>query len=401
MNKSLKKHFLENAQFLKQYTHIHDKEFLKKYPSPYPKFIIPWIEELKNMKLAELAHFESYPNSELVKSPSFKEYLKKIKELSTIAKIHEKEVKIDSKFLRKMNPKKTHEVKMINEIFQRDQRTDTIIDIGSGAGFLSTTLVKKVHSKSLCIDIDKKLQTAGQRRIEKWYPELKKKIQFIHHDFNSSKKLASEFNPQKSTIIGLHSCGSLSNSLIHFALKNNIKHLINFGCCYHRLKSNYNLSIFAKENGIKLTENALHLAEVSSAVISSKEMQKKINFKSYRYTLHYYLKDHFNLDFYPIGRTSKLDYQKPFYLYAKKYSPNSILEFVENKKLTQFFNHKNVQEKVKSNIAADIIRLQLGRLIELYIILDRALYLEEHGKDVKITEVFNRAISPRNIMISY
>jgi hypothetical protein len=47
----------------------------------------------------------------------------------------------------------------------------------------------------------------------------------------------------------------------------------------------------------------------------------------------------------------------------------------------------------------NIIRWQLGRLLEIYLLLDRCLFLEENGYKVKVEQYFEEALSPRNIGI--
>ena len=47
----------------------------------------------------------------------------------------------------------------------------------------------------------------------------------------------------------------------------------------------------------------------------------------------------------------------------------------------------------------NIIRWQFGRAIELWILLDRACYLQENKNEVIIGEYFDENISPRNIGI--
>ena len=48
---------------------------------------------------------------------------------------------------------------------------------------------------------------------------------------------------------------------------------------------------------------------------------------------------------------------------------------------------------------ANIIKSFIGRTIEVYILLDRCLYLIENGYEVNIKRFFNENISPRAIGI--
>jgi hypothetical protein len=44
-------------------------------------------------------------------------------------------------------------------------------------------------------------------------------------------------------------------------------------------------------------------------------------------------------------------------------------------------------------------RSRLGRTLEIFIALDRALYLRTHGLDARVIELFPAAFSPRNLAI--
>jgi hypothetical protein len=41
----------------------------------------------------------------------------------------------------------------------------------------------------------------------------------------------------------------------------------------------------------------------------------------------------------------------------------------------------------------------LGRPLEIFLALDRALYLQRHGYDTRVVELFPAAYSPRNIAV--
>jgi hypothetical protein len=50
-------------------------------------------------------------------------------------------------------------------------------------------------------------------------------------------------------------------------------------------------------------------------------------------------------------------------------------------------------------VLCNLIRWQLGRALEIYILLDRALFLEEHQYQVSVKTYFKESLSPRNIGI--
>jgi hypothetical protein len=77
----------------------------------------------------------------------------------------------------------------------------------------------------------------------------------------------------------------------------------------------------------------------------------------------------------------------------KKYFPEIPLP--EKRETKLFYESLENIELLKYISASYAIRRYLGQLIELYILCDRALYLNEKGYTVEIVEVFNPSISPR------
>ena len=399
MIKSYSDQFIKISNFLKNYQEIFNIEFLKKYPSAYPKEITLWIEELKKWDFNKLAVFETSPDHKMIEDESFREFISTIQDLTKLSSLDIQETKLPSELLKKLNPKKKHEIQVIKTISDEDQETETIIDIGGGAGHLSCALLQNTQKKSICIDYDSPIQLSGKKKINKWLPHLNDKVSFLTMKFDKNSEIEEKFDPSKSTLIGLHSCGDLSTSIINYSITNNIGSIISFGCCYHKLNDSYNLSKLAKENGISLSTNALHLANRSSAKVNEEDIKRRFTVRRYRYSLHYYLNDNFNLPFIGIGNTSKIDYENTFSTYARKYHTGNELGSVSEEKLESYFESEDVQEKVINNVLADMIRLNFGRVIEVYLLLDRAILLEEAGRKVELQECFNRELSPRNIML--
>jgi hypothetical protein len=65
-----------------------------------------------------------------------------------------------------------------------------------------------------------------------------------------------------------------------------------------------------------------------------------------------------------------------------------------------FFEQEQIQVMIQRMLAAGLIRNALGRVLEVYLQLDRAIYLEEMGYTVQVEEFFDEELSPRNIGIT-
>ena len=138
-----------------------------------------------------------------------------------------------------------------------------------------------------------------------------------------------------------------------------------------------------------------------AATATTEEFQTKERVKYYRYCLHLFMVEKLGVEiFVTAGNAPLRAYWGEFSVYA-----NSKLVELEiqcpytNEELDEFYHSKPVQKRLRTMFLANIIRWQLGRVIEHYILTDRCLYLEENGFKAKMYEVFDPKISPRNIAI--
>jgi hypothetical protein len=389
------KRLQELAGFLKNYEAIYQKEFLKNYPDPYPESILPWLIEMRSWSDEKLALFESFPHEDLATNEEFKGFLKSIRELSTLQATSLEKTKLPKSLTTGLGLKKQHELEFIKTKLDQSSLAN-IIDIGGGVGHTSFCAVYKTTKKIISYDLNQKLQDKGQERIKSLKELAKDQVVFIKKEIIDDIPLLPK-TPFLS--IGLHCCGDLSVSLIKNHLLQGEGELISFGCCYHKMVKGQNLSTSAKPLHLHFSTNALHLASRCGKKIRASDIIKRKLFKRHRYTLHYYMFDNFEAPFRGIGNSSPKSYQNTFSSYAKSFDCYPELKDVSPKELDDFYKKDKTLQVFKDNFNADLLRLLLGRLIEIYILLDRALYLAENDQLAELTEVFDPTLSPRNIML--
>jgi len=398
---NLESRFQNISQFLKHHEYLHEVEVLKRYPEQLPDEYQNWVKEIQDFSIEQLALFETECDPEMVNSQSFKHFLQTIKDLRQIDSVDFTETQLPNHLKRKLNIKKRHEVQLLKTVIDEIEDIDTFIDIGSGAGHLSSVLLHQTNRNAFCIDINEIFQEQGKKKLQRWSSDTLEKLQFINVKIEKDYKFPFDYNHKRSLMIGLHSCGPLSTYLVEHYHQHQLGKMLNFGCCYEKItrEDEYNLSQLSKLNPLTFKNNALHLAARSFAHIDIEELNKRIRVKKYRYALHYFVNDQYGCEFYSVGNGHKDDYHGEFSLYAKKFHNGVELSELSHDDLNTFYQLKSTQQKIWHNILADLIRGMLGRLVELYIVLDRAIYLQENGHNVSVNEYFKRKLSPRNLGI--
>ncbi|RLA65389.1 MAG: hypothetical protein DRQ89_01325 [Epsilonproteobacteria bacterium] len=402
----IKKRFHNIREFLKGHQGFWYEEILNDYPHTLDNYPDKWIEDLNLLSFEDLWKIDAKIDFSPLEG-ELKTLILKINSLSIIPQVEGANENLPHKALLGMNQKKVHEVSRLAPYIgklQKIHRFSQGFDIGGGKGHLARTLAHYFALPTICLDPDLDLIKAGQKLLKKIStPENAKEISFINKSLGThiyNPDIVADENKLKldneTLAIGLHTCGPLSLRLMERA-----KNLINIGCCYLKLnpESEINISKTSKEDPLTFSKYSLALASRGHGGISFIDFMNKWKVKSFRYSLHLLLyeklgiKKFITVEGYPLKK-----YGEDFSEYAlTKLSELNIKHSFDAADLNNF--HQEWNPLVKKMFLANIIRWQFGRLLEVYILLDRAIYLQENGFSVEINEIFNESISPRNIAI--
>ena len=380
------------------------------YPDPFHGYPMEWIEDLRRFQdKKDVIRIEKKDVFDFIQTPSLIAFYKVIEELCRLPQGDEYSPMPEDRFTwLYITPKKQHEIKKLaphlNHLYQV-HNIDRIVDIGGGIGLLAQTLNNYYQHKVTTIDMNAQFQKTGKDR----------------HDFNAKKtdnkviyqnmKIAggadfSELLQGKVMPIGLHTCGKLALDHIRLSAEERVKVLVNFGCCYHTLNESpelQNISTFSQQNDpVRMNKFGLTLSCRAHRKMDEEDYDLKLKVKLFRYAIHILLHDHYEMKgLVTLGNSHPKLYDKPFADYAleqlKRINLNPKHSYEQ---LNSFFENPELQLLIERMLAAGHIRNALGRVMEIYLLLDRVIYLEEQGYRVRIQEFFNEELSPRNIGIT-
>lgn len=185
-----------------------------------------------------------------------------------------------------MNQKKQYEVDHMSKfvgILCRKQEIYTIVDIGSGRAYLSSQLSSSLFDNKFNVIAIDSSQSNVESSLKRFDIMKRKTLVFSENSQKSEKfKTFSQFiqsstqlhdlvlqntqnmiENEKYALIGLHSCGNLSNSIMNLFLNNqksSRKLLCNVACCYNLLNEKYSKDFLSnhdfKKTNIKLDESS-------------------------------------------------------------------------------------------------------------------------------------------------
>lgn len=409
-----KSHALKLESFLASYQDIYSAEVLNRIgflDQDYPK---EWIDLLRTLSEEERYQFDKKETVQKLQGSGLQKVLDEIDLLTNVAfkdSLH-KPLPIELWAWRGVKEKKKHEIQImapvIKDLFQ-DKKFKYIIDIGGGVGHLSRILAHYYDISCISIDQNTEFQEIGKNRLKKdKNPTSNKSVEFVNFTFGENesseeyqKRIHHLFH-EKSLNIGLHTCGNLANVLIDQTIRYDAHALLSFGCCYYRMntQTDFPKSQFYKESNLfKLNLFGLTLATRNHRETDWENYVHKKQVKDYRYAFHLLLMKKFNIhDAYDIGECHNREYWRPWSEYAlMKLDYLNLTHTLSSSDLENFY--QDSQEELEEFYLYNLMRWRFGRALEVYILLDRCLWLEENNYEVEFNQYFDETKSPRNLGI--
>lgn len=410
MSMNHRERLLQIRDFLKPYQEIWQNEIMLMYPEPLKGHSLEWIEDLRRFQnKPDVIRLEKKDVFDYIQNPSLIEFYKKLEELGQLPQVRSYPPMPENSFTwLYIIPKKQHEIKLLaphlNHLYHQ-QKIDQVLDIGGGIGLLAQTLNNQYQLKVTSVDMNPVLQDTGIKRHEKNAKNPHNKVQYKNIKVETGGDF-SNLLEAKVMPVGLHTCGRLALDIIKVSALKKVPALVNFGCCYHTLDQTaelQNLSHFSQSNDpIWMSKYALTLSCRAHRKMSENDYDLKMKVKFYRYAIHILLHDHYGIkEIVNLGNSNPKLYNESFGDYVLEQfkridlSPKHTIH-----ELNTFFGDPELKLLIEQMLAAGLIRNAFGRVLELYLLLDRAIYLEEQGYQVQVEEFFDEELSPRNIGIT-
>ncbi|KAI8059229.1 methyltransferase domain-containing protein [Gongronella butleri] len=308
----------------------------------------------------------------------------------------------------------------------KDACVQHVVDLGAGQGYLSRMLAFQHDLVVMAVD-GSETQTCGAQRFDRMAARgFKEKAHQLHHVTDlltpdtAADILASTENENQWLICGLHACGDLSSMTLRlFTQRDEIKALVNVGCCYHFLThpgdgdGDVGFPMSRLVQGYSLGSRACMLAcQAPSRWLDQREATI-ISFQHhfYRFLLHWVMVQRGLWDVQvkapTIGRLNKKRDFKSFPVYVRAaltrlgMDPDAISDVDAQ---TYHDTFKQTHQTDKRIALCWTIRALLGPAVESLILMDRYAYLDEtlpatSTKKVWLCPLFDPVVSPRNMVV--
>ncbi|MGI9886158.1 methyltransferase [Vibrio chagasii] len=264
----------------------------------------------------------------------------------------------------------------------------------SGKGFLGRILSQQSSQKVTSFEWQQSLCESGQKIADAQHLEMT----FVQGDA-FSESADKVFNPNQHAV-ALHACGDLHVELVKKSVSHGLPAVTISPCCYHLIRDeNYQpMSSVTKTSALTLSKSDLRIPLQETVTGGERVKRHRQLEMSYRLGFSQLLKAEMGIDEYiPVPSIKKSELAEGFESFCrwacevKELSLGSNIDF--DSYLVQ--GEALFWEMEKLSLVQQVFR----RPLEIWLALDRAMYLNEQGYEATIEEFCERSVTPRNLLI--
>ena len=211
---------------------------------------------------------------------------------------------------------------------------------------------------------------------------------------------SSEFIRREHDVVALHACGRLHIRLLQSCALRQPRALFLAPCCYQLIDTdNYEpLSSLAGIADLPLTRTDLHTAVRDSVTSPLRVQQQRKTLQAWRLGFDVWQREIRGSDNYLVTPSQPLSVLKNGF--AAFCRDLCAVHGIAAPIAARYDYYEQVGwRRLRAVAALDLPRILFRRALELWLVLDRALYLREQGYRVEMGTFCERQLTPRNIAI--
>lgn len=267
----------------------------------------------------------------------------------------------------------------------------------AGKGYLGRLLSLSRQAQVTSLEWQACLCEKGQAFVKANAPLFKQT--FVQADAFSLS--AQALIKQCSHAVALHACGDLHVALLKGCVALKTPDVSVSPCCYHLIHDDIYqpLSSLAKRSSLRLDKNALKLPVQETVTAGNATKERRYQEMTYRLALDSLLSHQLQSRAYiAIPSIKKSSLKQGFESFCRKACQQK--GFILNQDIDFDYFLRQGERRFLQVEKMETMRTLFRRPLELWLVLDRALYLSENGFDVKVSQFCSKELTPRNLLIN-
>ncbi|WP_162045966.1 methyltransferase [Vibrio taketomensis] len=263
----------------------------------------------------------------------------------------------------------------------------------SGKGFLGRVLASQSRQKVTSFEYQHALCEAGQSEADRQSLPMT----FVQGDAFSVE--ADEVFCAQQHAVALHACGDLHVTLIEKAVHHQLSALSISPCCYHLIHADayQPLSDLGRQSKLKLSKAELRIPLQELVTGGERVRRHRMLEMSYRLAFDILLREEMGHTRYlpipSIKKSQLADGFSAFCLWAAEQKsitlPHCDFDYYWQLGMDRFWRMERIS----------LVQQLFKRGIEVWLALDKSIYLQKNGYEVTLSEFCQREMTPRNILL--
>lgn len=268
------------------------------------------------------------------------------------------------------------------------------LDWCAGKGYLGRYLAWP-RDCLCCIEHDAQLINQGEQLSQHW------QLVATHQLCDALSEQAAPYLASNNTWVALHACGDLHTHLLRQVSKHQVQRLAIAPCCYNRCAATYYqpLSSMGKNSSLKLDKQMLGLALQATVTAGASEVRQRNLNMAWRLGFDLLQRQWRNKgEYLPLPSSARRCWpHKDFAQWCQIAAAhkNITMQNVQNWQQAEQAGWQRLAQVRNLELVAALFR----RPLELWLLLDMALWLEEQGFAVQVGEFCPPQLTPRNLML--
>ncbi|CAH1536355.1 SAM-dependent methyltransferase [Vibrio jasicida] len=264
----------------------------------------------------------------------------------------------------------------------------------SGKGYLGRILTTQTNQPVTSFEFQQALCDSGQQAAN----EHRWNMTFIQGDaFDSAAKAV--FKPTQHAV-ALHACGDLHVRLMQYGSENGIAAMTISPCCYHLIQSEQYqpMSEQGRASSLSLSKQELRIPLQQTVTGGERVRRHRQQEMVFRLGFDLITRQALGLtEYQPVPSIRKSQLSDGFESLCHWAAERKDIELTQDIDFSKFENL--AEQRFWQMERLSLVQLVFQRPLEIWLALDKALYLEERGYCVRLAEFCAKSVTPRNILI--
>ena len=264
----------------------------------------------------------------------------------------------------------------------------------SGKGYLGRILTTQTNQPVTSFEFQQALCDSGQQAANEHHWNMT----FIQGDaFDSAAKAV--FKPTQHAV-ALHACGDLHVRLMQYGSENGIAAMTISPCCYHLIQSEQYqpMSEQGRASSLSLSKQELRIPLQQTVTGGERVRRHRQQEMVFRLGFDLITRQALGLtEYQPVPSIRKSQLSDGFESLCHWAAERKDIELTQDIDFSKF--EYLAEQRFWQMERLSLVQLVFQRPLEIWLALDKALYLEERGYRVRLAEFCAKSVTPRNILI--